>query len=827
MDKFPHLRLIQRELGKARIFGGGEKSERSKENLNNRRAHADYLRGQSENLKQSWDAILQERAADSLPPLDPDIVPILLRIDPSSFDVEKAFDGFKIEVISENEDGYILGTSFDGLQGLREKIRHFTEQIGRDKDQASQLWEIILAGDHWRPEYILSEQLLRDWENISASQTYTVDVGIACYTKVMERPDDPSKRTYAAKMAEYEAQLRRQDEIFDERTDHFFAFLGERLVEQISDIIYANDSFSCRIAVSGHTLKDIVFNYPYVFEVNEIYELESISDETLHTAGEGEFEILAPETSSPQIVVIDSGVQEEHVLIEPAIVKESSFSYLLDDDSVADHVSNGGHGTRVAGAILYPLGTVGLAGRYQLPFFIINARVLNADKRMPVELYPPGLMEEIVGDYEESRIFNLSINSAVPCRTRHMSAWAATIDKLSHEEDVLFIVSSGNITLPEVKHYITNGSAYPGYLLNAQNRVANPAQSGFCLAVGSINHTAFDDGFWQSIGERDDISAFSRCGLGLWGMIKPDVVQYGGGLVKTVSGNLVSSKTEVCPPLVRSNLHGGSGTGQDDIGTSYSAPKVSHIAGKLETLYGDESICLIRALIIHGARLPKALFLNPTFEAIRMLGYGIPSLERVTTNSPHRVTLYTSSEIRAEEGHIFSVKIPEEMRSQGNDHDILLEVTLTYTAQVRRTRQKTKNYLATWMDWESSKKGELLPDFVNFAISQLHGLETQYDRTRSTLETWNWKIGDRKNRGEVEGMRRNDSTAQKDWAIIKSYDLPEELCFSVRGHRGWDNNREAIPYALVISLEMLGKELEIYESVRIENEVESEITLRS
>jgi hypothetical protein len=823
MDKFPHLRLIQRELGKARIFGGGEKSERSRENLKNRQEHAQYLRGQSENLKLSWDKILQERAADNLPPLDPNIVPILLRIDPASFDVEKAFDGFKIEVISENEDGYILGTSFDGLQGLREKIRHFTEQVGRDKDQASQLWDIIIAGDHWRPEYILSEQLLLGWENIGADHTYTVDVGIACYTKVMERPDNPAKRTYEAKMAEYEAQLRRMDEIFDERTDHFLTFLGERLIEQVSDIIYANDSFSFRISVSGNTLRDIVFNYPYVFEVNEIYELESVSDETIYTSEEGEIEIVAPENSSPQIVVIDSGIQEEHVLIEEAIVKELSFSYLPGDHSVADDVTNGGHGTRVAGAILYPLGTVGLSGRYQLPFFIVNARVLNADKRMPVELYPAALMEEIVEDYQESRIFNLSINSAVPCRTRHMSAWAATIDKLSHEEDVLFIISSGNITLPEVKHHITNGSAYPAYLLNAQNRVANPAQSGFCLAVGSINHTTFNDGFWHSIGERDDVSAFSRCGLGLWGMIKPDVVQYGGGLVKTASGSLVSSKTEVCPPLIRSNLHGGRGTGQDDVGTSYSAPKVSHIAGKLETLYGEESICLIRALIIHGARLPKTLFLNPTYEAIRTLGYGIPSLERVTTNSPHRITLYTSAEIRAEEGHIFSVKIPDEMRSPGNDFDVLLEVTLAFTSQVRRTRQKTKNYLATWMDWESSKKGETLDGFVNFAISQIHGYETQYDKARSNLDTWNWKIGDRKNRGEVESMRRNDSTAQKDWAIIKSFDLPEELCFSVRGHRGWDNNREAIPYAFVISLEMLGKEMEVYEAIRIENEIEIEV----
>jgi hypothetical protein len=433
------------------------------------------------------------------------------------------------------------------------------------------------------------------------------------------------------------------------------------------------------------------------------------------------------------------------------------------------------------------------------------------------------LMMEIVEDYQDCRIFNLSINSSVPCRTRHMSAWGATIDKLSHEEDVLFIVSAGNITSPEIKHYLTNGETYPAYLLNLQNRIANPAQSSFCLAVGSINHATFDDGFWQSIGDADDASPFSRTGFGLWGMIKPDVVEYGGGLVKSATGNLVVPRNEVCTQLVRSTLHGGNFVGNDDMGTSFSAPKVSHIAGKLEAMYAEEPICLLRALIIHGARLPKGLFLNPSIEAIRHLGYGVPSLSRVTTNSPHRVTLYTTSDIKAEEGHIYAVKVPAEMRSPGNEFDVLIEVTLTYSAQTRRTRQKTKSYLATWLDWESSKKGESYEMYRDFAMRQIQGVEIEYDKSRKQLETWDWKLGDRGNRGDVAGMRRNDSTAQKDWAIVKSYDLPEELSFSIRGHKGWDNNKEEVPYAFVISFEMINKELEIYESVRIENAIEVEI----
>lgn len=823
MDKFPHLRLTQRIAGRARIFGGGSKSERSTENLENRGGHGGYLRTQSENLKSFWDTQSEIREANGLPPLDPDIYPILLRIDPAAFDVESAFANFNIEVISENEEGYILGTSFDGLRALDEKIRHFLEQIGRDKDQACKLWEIV-DGHNWRPEYILSEKLLNEWENIVDGNDYTVDIGIACYIKVIEMPTDTSAPSYLRKLAEFHEQSRRQDEIFDERIDHLFNFLGDRIKEQVSDIINSNDSFSCRLVISGGGMKDLVLNYPYVFEVTEVYDIENINDGELDSFGDSDVAVIPPDDNSPRIVVIDSGIQENHRLIAPAIDTGSSISYLTGNSDTSDNVQNGGHGTKVAGAILYPVGVDGITGNYQLPFFIVNARILDDNKKMPQNLYPPELMEEIVDDSEGCRLFNLSVNSSVPCRTRHMSAWAASIDKLIHEKDVLFIVSAGNVISPDIRMHFANGERYPNYLLNLQNRIANPAQSSFCLAVGSINHNRFDDGFWQSLGEADDASPFSRTGFGLWGMIKPDVVEYGGGLVKSLTGNFLASRADVCPQLIRSTLHGGNFIGNDDVGTSFSAPKVSHIAGQLEKMYGDENVCLIRGLIIHGARLPKQMFLNPTIEDIRHFGYGIPSLSRVTTNSPHRITLYTTASIRAEEGHIYAVKVPTELRSPGNEFDVLVEVTLVYSAKTRRTRQKTKSYLATWLDWESSKKGERYAAFQAFAMKQIQGIDTNYDdEARRLLDTWDWKLGDRSNRGEIAGMRRNDSTAQKDWSIIKSHELPEELSFSVRGHRGWDNNREEVPYAFIISFEMINRELEIYETIRIENEIEIEI----
>ena len=822
MEKFPHLKLAQKITGSPRLFGGGGKGQRSLDNLANRNSHGSYLRNQTEYIKKSWDDAILRREELGLPSLDVNVIPLFLKIDPSSFDVESAFSGFNISVISENEDGYIIGASFDGLQGLSEKIKKFIEEQGRDKDQASQLWE-ILREKKWRPEYILSEALLNVWDTINDDELYIVDVAIACYKQIMEAPD-PAKKGYEKKLKKYQSQLIEKDDLFINRQTHFETFVLGYHAEFVSSYLECNDSFSCRIEIAGIGLKDIVLNYPYVFEVTEAAEvglIENVSEAELNNF---DLQLNAPAGDSPTIVVIDSGIQEEHRLLRDAIDNTNSRCYLLTDTAVSDFAAGGGHGTRVAGAILYPNGISGIVGAYQLPFFIRNARVLDNLKKLPKELYPPLLMAEIVSDNKDCKLFNLSITSIAPCRTRHMSAWASSIDNLIHKEDKLFIISVGNITLGDITHHFNSGHKYPDYLFNPENRIANPAQSSFALVVGSINHADYNDGIWQSIGNSHDISPFSRVGTGVWGMIKPDVVEFGGGLVKTITGNLVTVKNQICPELIRSTLNGGGHIGTDDVGTSYATPKVTHIAGQLIKLYPDEGINLIRAFVVQGARLPKVLFNSPTLEGFRQFGYGLPSLERVVNNTPHRVTFYTTNEIKAEEGHIFSLKIPKDLRSQGDDYDILVEVTLSYTAETRRTRQKTKSYLGSWLDWNSSKQGETYQQYQDFAMKEINGTINGYDSdARNALPSWNWKLSERDNWGEVRGVRRTDSTLQKDWAIIKSYDLPEELCFSVRGHKGWDKNKNSVPYAFVVSLEVLNEQVEIYEAIRIENSIQIEV----
>ncbi len=819
MEKFPHLQFLQKVSGKPRLHGGGTPNPHSEQNKQNKSGHSGYLSSKTSQLKDRWYTEFGNRESNGLAPIDADIIPIFLKINPDKILYDFDLKQFGIEIISEEDDGYIIGASLDGFASLDEKInKFFNGEHGGG--QIAEFWEII-DGNQWKPEHILSDYLKSIWQSVDENANYKLEVGVA-FDKPMAKAPDPNKQHYAGRLEKHRLELIERDNRFLERQDEFEEFINY-YGTVTSNLIDLEDSFCCEVEINGKGLKDLVLNYPFVFEVSEVDEIVGVNSES-EESEIFEIEIIEPEEDAPEIGVIDSGIMEGNKYISSAIISENSKSYIIGDTSTADYVKGGGHGTRVAGAILYPYGISNVSNPYQLPCYVRNLRILNKDNKLTDKL-PAQLMQEIIADNEDCRVFNLSVNSCLPSRIKHMSSWAATIDTLINEKNILFLISAGNISISDergfgINHFIENGKNYPDYLNEAYCRIANPAQSSFAITVGSINQISFDDDDFKSLGDENTISPFSRIGTGIWGMIKPDVVEYGGGLGISKIGDVVSIKNELSPELVRSTLHGGSAIGNDIVGTSFATPKVSYIVSQLLKLYPEENINLLRGLVVQGARLPEPFFENPTATSIKHFGYGIPSLERVTKNSDQRITFYNIGNIRAEEGHIYSLKIPEFLRSPAEEYDILIEVTVSYTAKVRRTRQKTKSYLSSWLDWTSSKVGEAFDEFKDYVLKEIEEEVTTYDRdVRNAMSGWNWKIKSDK-RGEVDGISRTNSTVQKDWTIIKSHDLPEDINFAIRGHKGWDKSNGEIPYSLVVSIEILNSNLEIYEAIRIENEIE-------
>lgn len=173
--------------------------------------------------------------------------------------------------------------------------------------------------------------------------------------------------------------------------------------------------------------------------------------------------------------------------------------------------------------------------------------------------------------------------------------------------------------------------------------------------------------------------------------------------------------------LVRSTIGGGPAVASDSVGTSYTAPKVARIAAALQDAMPEESCLLYRALIVQSAQWPdwaERLSADEQAKVLRRIGYGVPNLERSSTNSDYRVTYITNDDqdIGAGACHVYEVPIPPQLRNPADDHRIRIDGTLSYVSKPRRTRRTDRGYLATWLEWVSCGNGELVDDFIDRVV---------------------------------------------------------------------------------------------------------------
>lgn len=866
---FEHLPLLLRYQGRAKLRGAGNPSPQTLANKNARQAHSLALDTAAQGLTANWQERRAQRqaAGQALPEL-PAGVPILLQVDPD-LDLDALREKFDFEIVAEQEEGYVIVASEDiQLAHFRAMLQGFAVEVHGSATIAKvhRLFDDPNQTD--RLARILSDHLLATWGAIGEDQTYIVDVGISC-AGTKEIPDRPKRgnRTtdaeWAAKeFAWSEARTNAYNEWDDIKIEretsiqNFAGFYDAEILHLVDGADFEAgvlpDSFTVRLKIAGKGLKDFVLNYPYIFEVVEPEDI-ALPQYPGQAGAQQQPAVtpVAPTPDAPSVCVIDSGIQEGHALLQPGIDQATSHCFLpgLDATTVADEVAPGGHGTRVAGAVLYGE-DLPIAGAPQLPFWIQNARVLNAQNEMPVELFPPAALRKAVELFNDgprqTRIFNHSINARAYCRTRYMSSWAAEIDQLCYERDVLVVQSVGNLSLEGqapllgIRDHLNAGRDYPRYLEEDSARVANPGQSLQALTVGSIAYGAAEVDGWRTFATGAAApSAFSRTGPGIWKVIKPEVVSYGGDAVRTNNnppdvqgGGRISA---ACPNLVRSTLHApGPAADRDAAGTSFAAPKVAHIGAYVQSVLPEQPALLYRALVIQSAQWPSwaedilSRLRNPppnttqaqkqewraaASTAFRCLGFGVPDAARATANTDYRTTFITSGEtaIHAGECHVYQVPVPAALRQQADEFDIRIDVTLSYVAQPRRTRRNLRRYLSTWVDWKASKLGEGLHDFRVRAMK-----DTSNDEAPLPGSTLPWVLHDKPQDGFIRDFRRNSGTVQKDWAVVRSNRLPDHFCIAVVGHQGWSRDPDSMArYAMAVTFEILGQEIAIYDPLRV------------
>ena len=505
--------------------------------------------------------------------------------------------------------------------------------------------------------------------------------------------------------------------------------------------------------------------------------------------------VPSPPENAPGVVVLDTGLATGHPLLAPAVGDSQSF--LADAPAADDH----GHGTFVAGIALYDnVADRTRHGRFVPELRLFSGRVLDGENRADPSLIENKIERAVryfVSTYG-CRVFTLTYaNPHKVYRGRHVSGLAVTLDALSRELGVLFVVPTGNYEGDE------DGpdnwrEDYPRYLTSRHARLLDPAPALNALTVGSLarherNERWPEDPGYRPVARAEQPSPFTRCGPSVNGAIKPELVDYGGNwMVEARAGDHVSRRTPGAGELSVSHEFARGRPFAEDSGTSFAAPRVANVAAKVFAEFPNESVDLCRALLVAHARTPeecRTLFGSDTETLRNVTGYGRVNRSALYRSLDDCVTLWASDAIPDRHHHFFEIPIPEDLW-RGQQRARELTIALAHRPPVRTTR----------VDYRASKIG-----FKLVHAESLDDVATWFNAAveASSVESIPERGG---GRGLSETVRSKGTVQASTWRFTRpSVAIRRDRWFVVvtRNDPAWGRAlaREKEPYALAIILD--------------------------
>jgi hypothetical protein len=656
MARYDHLRLVRLpEQLERRKHGGGQAPNR------NAPVHGARIRGE---LDAVVEAQRRRRRPDAVNPS------LILRVQMSGPLLEAEWEKVGLTVLSTDPDRtLVLFSSTDDLAQFREKLTAFSR--GAPEGQKGPSFAAFIGGIEQigdveprdRIGVRLKEEGFNRVEDFAAGETYRLDIELWDLGR-----RDQRTRALEEMSAYVEA---REGQILDQyigpsitmmRIEADGALIGTLLtIEEIATIDRPPQPDLEVAELLQMTLADVP---PFELDGDDL----------------------------PVIGVIDSGLNA-HPLLDDIIVGSIGVPETL---GTADEL---GHGTRVAGvAIFGDLRAQLSAATLTRVARLASARVVNEHGRFDDKRLVPSQMREAITTLHQQfgcRIFvsSLADNKHV-YRGAKVGAWAATLDELARELNVVIIVAAGN-RLPRSGTRLDQGvTEYPHYLLEPENRLFEPAGALNIVSVGSLAHgpgldqALADDVKGRPITLAGEPSPFTRVGPGVGGAVKPDVVDTGGTMIVdplTVSmrggDSLASAGVMTLHHRYVDQLFT---TGS---GTSYAAPLVGAKAAQVLRRLPNASANLVRALLIGSARQDEAALarlgpLGP--EALTSVcGHGRVDTERAAFSDDARVALYAEDELPVDHFAIYEVPCPEVFQTGGRRS---IQVSLAYDPPVRHTR---------------------------------------------------------------------------------------------------------------------------------------------
>ncbi len=533
-----------------------------------------------------------------------------------------------------------------------------------------------------------------------------------------------------------------------------------------------------------------------------------------------------PRESAPVVCIVDSGVTTGNPFLEPVTRNELLRSFLgqAPDNPHDEH----GHGSGVASLAAYYALNLQNGASNEGKAWVASARVLDADNSGEEDRLFSKVLREVVAFFAPLgvRIFNLSVNilnrkwNDEAKRTVPRRSWVArTIDKLSREYDVIFVVSAGNLPTSQVRDYLQNGQAYPGYFVEGDARLLDPGQAALALTVGALSPGTLivgPTGSATAIAARHQPAPFTRCGPGISREIKPELVDFGGNYVHDVGGDLVRANPGTSVMMASHQLTPAIA---HDSGTSFAAPRVAHklalVLADLESLDLSEiSAPLLKAFIVNsasrsglgdefGAFVGAMEALQPK-HWLNIAGHGMPDHNRATYCDAYSALLSFSGELTPNTVAYFDVPVPAELANAANGTK-RLTITVVHAPEVQRWG--LERYLGTTLKWRIFR-GDVSRDDIIASMSVEEGGELAEDQPERPGEL----------PGKLGITLRSRGTVQHDmieWTRHQEHYSASTYTLAVAAYEKWGRTNPApVPYAAVIRLEDTTETTQVYLAIQ-------------
>lgn len=542
--------------------------------------------------------------------------------------------------------------------------------------------------------------------------------------------------------------------------------------------------------------------------------------------------IKKPGLDTPFVAVIDSGILPTHPLLQDTVYESEAFG------GITTPFDENGHGTMVAGIVLY--GDVYEALNSSKPLEpeirLLNGRVTDQHNKFPDEKILVSVVQEAIeyfaSDEFNCKIFNLSLgDDRFPYQQNSkMDAWSFSLDYLNYKFNIATVVSSGN-------YYPINDGAtvmnnYVDYLLNDQDAaIIPPGISVSSLTIGSKIHNVGGNGLRTiPVGEKGIISPFSRTGHGYNKSIKPESTANGGTYVFNTLTKKINSQDSSLGVLSSSLFNNGSWF-EVRHGTSFAAPYISHLLGKIKKEIPTAKGNLLRALLINSSDCSTLSneYIEQKYSSSkpaqikelqqRINGYGDIREKYLTRSYDNLVTMYHEGDIGIGKINIFEIPIPDEVYSSKGACKI--NISLAYNPPCRDSRidymgVKMSFGLYRGLDLDDVTKYTCKPDDDEFEKSTLpedkKGCKCKMDpaiasTARGTLLKSTHKL-------------INNAKAQRVYG--------DTYYLVVKCTKKWLQEEGFQPFAVVVSIEHSNQEVNIYNSIqtRIQNRQRSQTRTR-